>query len=473
VLETVQEARTNEMGEYRLFWLLPGRYYLAAVSTSWNGNSEMIIGRGGAPQMAPGTANQQSRTVLGGSAYNAAVSGTPPQPTFFPSVASADSATSVEVLSGGETRDVEIRLLQVGTFHVCGVLSVIGELPPPPAPRGQQQPTPAVQATTVAPNPPRPPDICAEVVGAPIASANVSQIRLATTGTMANVSNAGSDIYTTSVDPTNGRFIFRNVRPGNYELSSTLGGLNGRVNVEVRDGHIENAALTLTRGFDLTVRLLGEEGAAGKAPPLAQLRPYLGDDPPSPREPFLGEFTQDGRTTIKNVPADDYRVYLEPLLNSAVAPSRVIPQALQNVYVKSMLLGPSDALNAPMRFSGQPDVTLDIIIGANPGILEGQVLDGAGAPMRGAIVTLLPNTTSRNRVFRMDMYRAVISDSSGHFKATGIPPGDYKVFAWAGIERDAWMDPELQRAYEERGVSVRVEERSAVSVDLRLIVPGL
>src|SRR4029453_7569069 len=101
-----------------------------------------------------------------------------------------------------------------------------------------------------------------------------------------------------------------------------------------RDTHVENASLTLARGFDLTVRLLAEEGSTGKAPPLAQLRPYLGDDPPSPRDPFLGEFTPDGRTTIKNVAADEYRVYLEPLLNSAVAPPRAIPPALQEVYVK-------------------------------------------------------------------------------------------------------------------------------------------
>jgi protocatechuate 3,4-dioxygenase beta subunit len=303
---------------------------------------------------------------------------------------------------------------------------------------------------------------------------NVGPIWLAPPGTAADVANVASDIQQTTLDMATGRFIFRNVRPGSYELSTIMNGMYARANVEVRESHIENLSLDLTRGVDLTVRFLAEEGASGIAP-LALLLPYLGDDPPSPREAMRGEAPKDGRATIRNVPPDDYRVYLEPLLTSAVAPTSSIPPALQQVYIKSIMLGTDDALNAPLHFKGDPDVTLDIIIGANPAVLEGVVLDASGAPVRGAIVSLLPNanSTSRNRVFRRDMYRMVISDLEGRFKATGIPPGDYKVFAWAGIERNGWLDPDLQHAYEDRGVSVKVEERSAVTLELHLIVPGL
>jgi hypothetical protein len=316
------------------------------------------------------------------------------------------------------------------------------------------------------------------VADAPARNGNVdgqvtAAVRLAPTGTTANISNVGINDYTATVDPSNGRFVFRNVQAGAYELFTTYNGLNGRIEIEVRDSDIENANLTLAPGFDLQVRMLAERGPSGEAPPVAQLRPYLGDDPPSPRDAFLGEASPDGMTTIKNLVPDNYRFYLEPLLNSVIAPSRAIPPALQDVYVKSVLFGQSDALNAPLHYTGQTETTLDIILGSNPGALEGQVLDAKGMPARGAVVTLLPNVPAQNRVFRMDMFRSVVSDTEGRFRIRGIPPGDYKIFAWAGLERDAWMDPDLQRAYESRAVILKVEERSAVTVELRVIVPGL
>src|SRR5262245_37410381 len=48
VLKTVQEARTNELGEFRLFWLPPGRYYLAVVAPPSFTNSQLIVNNGDA-----------------------------------------------------------------------------------------------------------------------------------------------------------------------------------------------------------------------------------------------------------------------------------------------------------------------------------------------------------------------------------------------------------------------------------------
>jgi hypothetical protein len=53
----------------------------------------------------------------------------------------------------------------------------------------------------------------------------------------------------------------------------------------------------------------------------------------------------------------------------------------------------------------------------------------------------------------------------------GLPPGDYKVFAWAGVEKDAWMDPYFLRANEERGMKIHIEEGQTQNADLSLIPP--
>ena len=52
----------------------------------------------------------------------------------------------------------------------------------------------------------------------------------------------------------------------------------------------------------------------------------------------------------------------------------------------------------------------------------------------------------------------------------GIPPGDYKLFAWADeLELWSWMDPAVLAPYENQGKSVSVEAGGRVTVDLQTI----
>ncbi|HEX4998335.1 MAG TPA: carboxypeptidase-like regulatory domain-containing protein [Terriglobia bacterium] len=513
VLRTVQEARTNQDGEYRLFWLTPGRYYVAAVATGWNTNGQIIVNgdANASPGGEPYTTNTQTRTVLGqnptagaanfivnGNAVQARGSATTLAPVFFPAETSVDFASPIDAASGAEYRGSDIRLIPVPMYHVCGTVSVLGDVRPPDPPgatgprggistqlplvspniedalrggpnQGLQSAVTAVQAAN---------DICPGLAGgAPLPQQARGQARLMAVGARANVSNANTGSYTTAIDANSGRFVFRNVVPGMYELSTSTQttpenpGFNARTPVEVR-GDVDFVSLVLQQGFDLKARLNVEIPPSGKTPEIGNLlRPYLGDDPPSPRDPFLGGFTNN-ETLIKNLPRDDYRVYVQPLNNSVVAPAVQRSPALQDVYIKSITYAGEDALNAPLRYSADPEATLDITIGANPGVLEGRVLNTNGDPAVGALVTLVANAPG-GRVFRTDMYRAVSTGRDGRFQAKGIPPGDYRVFAWAGIERDAWMDPDLQRANEEQGRSIRIEEGGNTSIDLPLITPYL
>ena len=57
----------------------------------------------------------------------------------------------------------------------------------------------------------------------------------------------------------------------------------------------------------------------------------------------------------------------------------------------------------------------------------------------------------------------------GRFSLTGIPPGEYKLFAWQAVELEAYQDPDFLRLYEDQGVTVTVQERGILSVQLSLI----
>jgi hypothetical protein len=62
-----------------------------------------------------------------------------------------------------------------------------------------------------------------------------------------------------------------------------------------------------------------------------------------------------------------------------------------------------------------------------------------------------------------------MADSGGRFTISGVPPGDYKLFAWDEIDRGAYLDPDFLQPYEDFGKAVRVEEGSNVTLQLDLI----
>jgi hypothetical protein len=174
---------------------------------------------------------------------------------------------------------------------------------------------------------------------------------------------------------------------------------------------------------------------------------------------------------LENIAPGDYRVYVNPLLSPLQGNNPVgAPVVWQNVYIKSMRLGSDDVLKGGLRFSRQPDDPLNIVLAANPGALEGRVLDERQQPVPSAFVTLLAADPAV-RMFRTDMYKVTSTDASGRFRAPGLPPGEYKVFGWGGVERGSWMDPNFINAYESAGQAVRVEEGKGYTVDVPLNTP--
>jgi hypothetical protein len=62
--------------------------------------------------------------------------------------------------------------------------------------------------------------------------------------------------------------------------------------------------------------------------------------------------------------------------------------------------------------------------------------------------------------------KTATTDPSGRFHFDHVPPGDYRVFAWAEVESDSWFDPEFMRNYEMLGARVRVAEDSTENVEV-------
>jgi len=89
-------------------------------------------------------------------------------------------------------------------------------------------------------------------------------------------------------------------------------------------------------------------------------------------------------------------------------------------------------------------------------------------PFQGASVTLVPDPPHRAE---QRLFKAATTDQLGHFVLQGIPPGDYKVFAWESIDPGAYRSSEFLQPFESRGESIHISEGSLQSVQLELI-PG-
>jgi hypothetical protein len=135
------------------------------------------------------------------------------------------------------------------------------------------------------------------------------------------------------------------------------------------------------------------------------------------------------------------------------------------VYVKTVTYRDKDALNEAVQISGSEAGAFSVILGTNPGRIDGTILDNANQPAAGMRAVLVPDQ-HRDRI---DLYKTVDADAAGQFNLRDVPPGDYKMYAWESIEPYSWYDPDVIKQYEPQGRPVHIMESSKATVDLRLI----
>jgi uncharacterized protein (DUF2141 family) len=488
VLLPVQQVRTNVSGDFRLYGLPAGRYYVNVVVPGYAVNSQLLVNNGGRSDPgAPYQMSSQPRQILGQSAVTATANpGNPANalsqdvgPVFYSSTPYIQSAVPIDLRPGQEFKGADTQMMPVRRYTVCGVVRGIparqsrvqnnpgGPIPPPPpAPR----PSPAGQtapAVAITPNPPVPNAPCG--IGTAAIQDPVGTVQLAPLDVELRSSlNATGNRYNGTVDGATGQFIIRNVIPGLYDLATFISNMDAATTVDVRGSDVENVSLTLTPGFPLPARVT-MEGAAPGAPLPGGLTILIGSSPPtqgtSPNQPVDPR----GSFSIPNVGPDDTRVYVLPMLSTPVMAALNVPDQLQGVYVKSAKLAGVDVLNTGFHFAGEPDKVLEIVLAKNAGSLAGRVEDDSKKPVGGVFVTLIPDIPTA-RLYRTDMYKTTSTDAEGRFDIKNLPPGDYKVFALEGFEKDAWLDPDFFKPYESRGLAITVGEGRVFALETPLSV---
>jgi len=256
------------------------------------------------------------------------------------------------------------------------------------------------------------------------------------------LSSRNSDVQMSkTADSNTGAFEFKGIPPGSYILVGRANDLEAVVALDIRNADILNARLTPAPGIRIPARIRIEGHGDGDDPALEGLYFTIRNDPPIP-----------GMNT------DTY----SPFANGRIAPQllpgdyRIELTRSENMYLKSARLGDVDVLEQGLRMPPVSDATLEILVGTNPGSVQGRT---AG---KGATVVLVPDSARRNQ---RTLFKAIQPGASGEFAFAKVPPGDYKLFAWQEENGGPWLDPEYLRRYEDRGTPVRVEEGKATLVE--------
>lgn len=404
---TAGMARSDDRGEYRLYWITPGRYILMAGSAL-----------AGLPGSSVGSPNELTGDSI--------------PPTYFPGTFDVTQASIIDVKPASEIGGADIFVSRQATYRIRGrvIDGQTGQVPG------------GVVLTVVTPS----------VTGS---------LNYSTSNQSYNAQDGSFEFRDVSPGPHILRAQLSNsnvVTPGNAGLASTLGNLalTAQANLNV-GSDMDGVVLTLSRGASLSGHLV-LEGATGQSSISlntfrVQIRPSIdgailvNTSGPPPVSQATGA---DGVFRVDSVFPGEYRMTVTPLSG--------------DIYVKQARFNQADILNKPMLFSPSDSGALEVVLSAKGGGLDGTLVGDDPRRVQGASAVLIPD---RQRD-RFDLYKTATVES-GKFTLRGIAPGDYHVFVWEAIEPYAYFDADFLKRNESLGRPVHVSESSKESIDVRMI----
>jgi hypothetical protein len=253
--------------------------------------------------------------------------------------------------------------------------------------------------------------------------------------------------------------------------------LGTRLPVQMGSQNLENVSLKLLPGGSLTGEFIFEGNLTAALTPQqkSSFRVNLVRYPDIPGASLGGASTggipansPDNSFRLQSIFPGDFRVTVSPFISGFSWTPQTLGDPLGNIFVKAIRYGNADVLSDGLHLeTHNPDQRLQIIL-ATGGKLEGVVTNDRNEAMANVKVAVVPDLAYRNRD---ELYRNAVTDAAGKFKLQGIAAGDYRVFAWEEITDGAWQDAEILRNAEIRGKAVRIGEGGETAVEL-VAIPG-
>jgi len=325
-LTSVKSVLTNDRGEYRLFWLPPGEYYVSAIASTSKVTAmlETVLAQGATipvvidhpPHMSPST----------GEIY---------APIYYPGTPDARTATELELRPGVDLSGIDFSLARVIPRKVRGIV---------------------VDGAT----------------GQPIKAGSLLLVPR-------NLSMTG---LVPSRPTGDGTFEIEDVYPGSYFLvamTNVSGGnsrlAGGRAPLEIGNSDLQGIVVVVSPSIDIAATIEGLRAAppAGLYPSIALRNESMLTGRAATA---YGSFKNAAEFSIDNVIEGDYRLQITD-----------VPSGM---YVKSARFGAVDALNDTLHVDSRTTERLAVVLGSDGGQVEGTVTDRNRMPSPNASIVLVP-----------------------------------------------------------------------------------
>jgi uncharacterized protein (DUF2141 family) len=388
-LQATAQQGTNDLGEFRIFGLAPGRYYISAEMPEWNrvvGDREF----------------SSSEKNSGEKGY---------AKVYYPSALEAASASSIYVKEGEEISSIDIFMKEVTVYRVRGKVQYLF------AHKG----------------------------------AGDTQLVVAHRGQ----STDWHPVAMLAVAKADSSFEIPELAPGEYTVTAFFSDqgkfYSTQEDVDVVNADVNGLTLVIAPGVDIPGQLLwdgkpsleGERASIYLAPEESGVMVWGGSE---------AHVEEKSQFTLKEVPQGAFRVNVNGIS--------------KDCYIKEVQFGenalPDHVLHSKRGVSGELRVT----VSSKGARLQGIVTNEESLPVTGVWVVAIPEESKRSLRY---LYKAVTTDQYGRYDLRGLEPGKYMIFAWDGVARGQWEDPEFLKTNEAKAVTVEVGDSDTKSTDLQLI----
>ena len=414
--------RTDDRGQYRVFGLEPGEYFVSVQVA----RGMVALGRGGLPGTPPLAAG---RGLGRGGLFGAeppGVGGIEVEqvesvgyaPTYYPGVTSLIDAVVVAVGVGQEAAGIDFSIQLVPTANVSGVVFGLDGTP-----------AEGTQVTLVPDDGP-------------------SAVQRGMLG--GRVRNGGT-------------FRISNVPPGQYVVrarSQARRGGRGRSpvfaseHITVAGQEVTDLVLVLSPGATISGSLSFDTASVVEPTDLTRIRvttSSLGPDPVG--GDANARVREDGSFELSNIPGSP-----RLLRASAVPPE----------WTLRAVLNGDDVIDTPLDFGGARNVDdVTLVFTDRVSELSGLVLDEDGDLRTGLTVIAFPIDSSLWLPLARQI-RASRPDQNARYQIRGLPPGDYWLVAVDVVQDGEWYDPRFLQRVRSGAARVTIREGDITSLNLTI-----
>jgi Carboxypeptidase regulatory-like domain/DIM protein len=421
---TGRSATTNDLGQFRIYGLSPGDYY---VSATMRGGAEMI-----AMEMA-------MASVMGGGGSGGPVGSNPNSgygSTYFPGTPNGSEAQKITVASGQEAANTDFALLPVRLAKVSGIV------------------------------------LSSE--GKPVEGAMI-------TVQPKNMEGAAMMMGGTGRSDKNGAFTIANVAPGDYvlqsrslQISMSGGGDNmmftarvggpdggaesevGSLPISVTGDDLSNVVLVTAKGATASGRLTFDGGAAPNGITNIRVTPVSADGEGGPTMVMgnANSVKADGSFEVKG------------LLGARLLRLMNVPAGWT---VRSVRVNGTDITDTGMEFKPGEAVTgVEITLTSRLSTLSGTVTGSGSEPVKDYTLVIFSDDPQRWTLPNSRYIAGRRPDQNGRFEVKSLPPGSYYAAAVDYLPDGEWNDPEVLERLKASAKKFSIDEGESKTLELKI-----